>query len=202
MQTLFQKCDLCAAACVVCSKSLTYEVSFELGCFICRKQCSSLDLWTDPTRHEYWEQMHIYSRDLSYFVDGETPNPWSLQLWNILCVASVHSEPQRPWIWCLSDTHWTLCLVSMWPLLSQRVKSLVQTIYTHMWGFNSRQFHRFSWNLSLLCVCVCLLCFSLWLMPRSMMLYWSTQTLACFCNLLLGCCKNMNYVNYTPNSLL
>ncbi len=57
MQTLFQKCDLCAAACVVCSKSLTYEVSFELGCFICRKQCSSLDLWTDPTCHEYWEQM-------------------------------------------------------------------------------------------------------------------------------------------------
>ncbi len=35
---------------------------------------------------------------------------------------------------------WALCLVSMWQLLSQRVKSLLQTICVrvHMWGFNSR----------------------------------------------------------------
>ncbi len=93
---------------------------------------------------------------------------------------------------------WALCLVSMWQLLSQRVKSLLQTICVrvHMWGFNSRQFHCFSWNLYLLCVCS--LCFSLWLMLRSMLLYWSTQTLAYFCNLFLGYCKHMNY---TPNSL-
>lgn len=58
------------------------------------------------------------------------------------CTQNV-PEPLRRWIWCLSDTHWALCFVSMWQLLSQRVKSLFQAIHTREGSipYNLAAFH-------------------------------------------------------------
>lgn len=132
--------------------------------------------------------MNIYSRDLSHFVDRE-------QLWmDTGCTQNV-PEPERRWIWCLSDTHWALCFVSMWQLLSQRVKSLFQAIHTHV----RVQFHTILLLFMELISTVCLLTESLTHASVNAVVL---EYIPSFCYLLLGVVVNILILIKTPNPLL